>query len=57
MPLFEYFCHTCHSKFEKLLSEPTEDAACPDCGKEAKRIVSMFASGATCTGPAASGFG
>jgi putative FmdB family regulatory protein len=45
MPLYEYRCTTCDSKFEKLLSMSAADRGvnCPDCGADARRLVSTFA--------------
>ena len=57
MPLFEYFCKKCNQKHEKLLAEPLEENPCPHCGKPAKRVVSLFASGSPCVSPPGSGFG
>lgn len=44
MPLYEYVCAECEVKFEKLA--PMSDgrsSACPTCGEEAPRVLSMFA--------------
>jgi putative FmdB family regulatory protein len=47
MPLYEFACVACDSKFERLLSfqaATTAGAACPSCGRgEARRLVSTFA--------------
>ncbi len=45
MPVYEYRCVTCGGKFEKLRSMSAADSgvACPDCGSEARRLVSTFA--------------
>jgi putative FmdB family regulatory protein len=46
MPIFEFSCPRCKTKFEKLCSraERDEPAACPDCGcVKGKRLMSMFA--------------
>jgi putative FmdB family regulatory protein len=43
MPLYEYFCDTCRSSFEKLISFSANDAVvqvCPRCGEHARRILS-----------------
>lgn len=36
MPIFEYKCDTCGTKFEKLLRRSEERAGlhCPDCGED-----------------------
>lgn len=45
MPIYEYLCHTCDSKFEMMrpfsLSEAS--ATCPTCKKSAERVLSTFA--------------
>ena len=45
MPLFEYKCTDCGSKFEVLVNDPKqvgETTECMNCGKEAVRQVSQF---------------
>ena len=41
MPLYEYFCEPCNGIFEELrpMREATEPVPCPDCFKDAKRIM------------------
>lgn len=57
MPLFEYICPNCNTIFEKLQNQPQE-VPCPECGRPAKKKVSLFsASSSACTPPAGSGFG
>ncbi len=46
MPLFEYQCHACDGRFEKLIrninAEPGE-VECPGCGStETQKVISMF---------------
>lgn len=44
MPLYEYVCPTCEVKFEKLRPMTNgHEAACPACGTESPRVLSMFA--------------
>ena len=45
MPIYEYTCVTCRSRFEKLrsMSRMDEPAPCPDCGSESMRELSVFA--------------
>ncbi len=45
MPIYEYVCPACESKFEILrpLSQATEGASCPQCQQDAERILSTFA--------------
>jgi putative FmdB family regulatory protein len=54
MPIFEYVCQNCGTKFEKLVlsSRRTTSLQCPQCGAEdVKKALSVFGS----TGSAASG--
>ena len=44
MPIYEYVCDTCQTRFQKLQSMSFEgDMPCPDCGKPSKRAISVFA--------------
>ena len=62
MPLYEYQCRDCGSKFEELISGEAEKIPCPECGSEnVGRLMSMFASsgtaaGSSCSAPPGSGF-
>ncbi len=44
MPIYEYHCSSCNSKFELLrgLSKANEGAECPRCHSPAERILSIF---------------
>jgi len=45
MPIFEYQCKSCNTKYEVLhkSSEKTEDVVCPEChSHESKRLLSSF---------------
>ncbi len=46
MPIYEYACSDCNSKFELLRSfgEADKEAACPQCHNHAERVVSVCAS-------------
>ena len=46
MPIYEYFCKDCNTKFEllKSLGNFEDSECCLHCGKPAKRILSTFAS-------------
>ena len=46
MPIYEYVCHDCDSRFEKLrpVSQSNEPAPCPKCAHDAERVLSIFAS-------------
>lgn len=41
MPLYEYFCEPCNGIFEELrpMREATEPVPCPECFKDARRIM------------------
>jgi putative FmdB family regulatory protein len=41
MPLYEYYCESCDKVFEALrsLRQSEEPSPCPDCGREAARIM------------------
>ncbi|UCE98207.1 MAG: zinc ribbon domain-containing protein [Dehalococcoidia bacterium] len=45
MPLYEYICFKCKSRFELLrqMSRANEEVLCPDCHSRAKKILSNFA--------------
>src|SRR4030042_5753190 len=45
MPIYEYVCPSCETKFELLrpFSRSSEDAPCPKCQSVAKRVLSVFA--------------
>jgi putative FmdB family regulatory protein len=44
MPIFEYTCEDCGSKFEKLLRRSGDAVACPSCGQSRlKTEFSTFA--------------
>jgi putative FmdB family regulatory protein len=34
MPIFEYRCQDCGTKFEKLVRGTTTEVLCPSCGKD-----------------------
>ena len=44
MPIYEYYCSSCKSKFELLrpLSHAEQGASCPQCHAEARRVFSPF---------------
>jgi putative FmdB family regulatory protein len=54
MPIYEYNCRKCDSKFEKLVKNAAaaDDMSCPNCGsKDTARALSVFA--AVSSAPAA----
>jgi putative FmdB family regulatory protein len=41
MPIYEFSCPACGSRFEQLTDSATRSASCPSCGDgEAKRVLS-----------------
>jgi putative FmdB family regulatory protein len=46
MPVYEYICHDCDARFEKLrpVSQSGEAASCPRCEHNAERVLSVFSS-------------
>ncbi|MCS7206808.1 MAG: zinc ribbon domain-containing protein [Dehalococcoidia bacterium] len=44
MPLYEYQCTVCATRFERLrpFSQAHEPLACPDCGGQSRRLLSVF---------------
>ncbi len=44
MPLYEYYCQPCHGIFEEIrqMHDAALPAPCPDCTREAPRIMSSF---------------
>ena len=45
MPVYEYFCRTCNSQYEKLrpIREAEEPATCPSCDEQnSVRTLSVF---------------
>jgi len=45
MPLYEFYCKSCHGVFEEIrqMRDASEPAPCPECSREAPRIMSSFA--------------
>ena len=44
MPIYEYRCEDCGTKFEKLLRRSSDAVECPSCGKNRlKQELSVFA--------------
>ncbi len=46
MPVYEYVCRTCDSRFEarRAMSEAGDPIACPDGHPDTTRLLSVFAS-------------
>lgn len=62
MPIYEYHCRHCGETVEKIQRQAQTAIACPSCGQQAERGVSVFASAGGdssggCAAPSASGFG
>jgi putative FmdB family regulatory protein len=49
MPIYEYYCHACETRFEELIREKSADHVhCPECGTEhVSRLLSLFATSGT----------
>ena len=47
MPLYEYFCENCQTKFEQITStQDPDEGKCPKCNeKKTKKLLSRFAIG------------
>lgn len=45
MPLYEYYCKDCHGVFEEIrqMRDASDPSPCPECGREAPRMMSTFA--------------
>ena len=43
MPLYEYECQHCHTRFEKLVANNRAQVACRECGSEkVQQLLSVF---------------
>ena len=43
MPIFEYRCKECGNEFEELVTGDREKViACPDCGKNTEKLMSVI---------------
>jgi putative FmdB family regulatory protein len=56
MPIYEYRCSQCDTTFSRLQAIGQSDGklACPECGGEARRILSTFCSSTPSSSAAAS---
>lgn len=44
MPIYEYFCEECETRFEKIVMNKQQEIACPKCAsKRASIQLSVFA--------------
>ena len=45
MPIYEYTCNTCRTRFEMIrsMAYSRDDVPCPECGRLASRALSVFA--------------
>jgi putative FmdB family regulatory protein len=58
MPLYEYLCHACDTRFEALVRAWGEAVACPACrAQDVEKQVSSFAFAAVGQTPSAGGCG
>jgi len=58
MPIYEYACHDCSARFEKLVRRFGEGVSCPSCaGETVEKLVSVFAVASPARSPAAFGCG
>ena len=56
MPIYEYACSGCGSRFEKLVRRFAEEVSCPSCASAAvDKQLSVFAVGASGSSPAMGG--
>lgn len=45
MPIFEYACNQCQSRFEKLLRRSDQEVDCPQCqSSDLRKLFSSFSS-------------
>jgi putative FmdB family regulatory protein len=58
MPIYEYACSGCGSRFEKLVRRFSEEVSCPGCrSASVEKQLSVFAVGAPSASTAASACG
>jgi putative FmdB family regulatory protein len=58
MPLYEYVCASCGSRFEQYVRAWGAEVACPACqGRDVEKQLSTFAFTGTAGGPRAAGGG
>jgi putative FmdB family regulatory protein len=58
MPLYEYVCQSCESRFEKLVRRFGDEVACPTCASGAvDKQLSVFAVASSPATPAFAGCG
>jgi putative FmdB family regulatory protein len=38
MPIFEYVCEACRTRYEQLAANPEVPGACPSCGSERRSL-------------------
>ncbi len=53
MPIYEYVCESCETRFEKLVRRFGDSVACPSCASgEVDRQLSVFAVAVSASAPA-----
>ncbi len=58
MPIYEYVCRDCETRFEKLVRRFAEEVACPSCaGASVEKQLSVFAVASSTPAPALAGCG
>ena len=58
MPIYEYACHGCGERFEKLVRRFGEAVSCPSCASaDVEKQLSVFAVATSAPSPAFSGRG
>ena len=60
MPIYEYQCRRCRTRFEALrpINDNSRDLACPECGeKRPEKVFSTFATSSVVTGGCGGGGG
>lgn len=46
MPIYEYICDDCQTRYERIILSPDQDAACPRCGSSRHTLqLSVFSAG------------
>ena len=45
MPLYEYICHACSYRFDKMVARINSDVRCPICQGDVKKLMSTFSIG------------
>jgi len=58
VPIYEYVCHDCAARFERLVRRFGDDVSCPACsGASVEKQLSVFAVASSAPAPAFEGCG